>query len=86
MRFNNLSHLSQILRQGSGIDKMSEIGKAVPGLFSIRNQNVQRISELNLLRETRSNTIGPYLMLSFKYRLNKAARKGGIEVNMHKRR
>ena len=51
-----------------------------------RNQNVQRISELNLLRETRSNTIGRYLMLSFKYRLNKAARKGGIEVNMHKRR
>lgn len=51
-----------------------------------RNQNVQRISELNYLRETRSNTIGRYVMLTFKYRLNKVARKEGIEVNMHKRR
>lgn len=51
-----------------------------------QNQNIQRISELNYLRETRSNTIGRYLMLSFKYRLNKVAREGGIEVNMHKSR
>jgi len=28
MRFNNLTLLSQILRQGTGIDKMSEIGEA----------------------------------------------------------
>jgi hypothetical protein len=51
-----------------------------------RNQNVQRISELNYLRETRSNTMGRYVMLTFKYRLNKMAREGGIKVDMHKRR
>jgi hypothetical protein len=51
-----------------------------------QNQNVQRISELNYLRETRSNTMGRYIMLTFKYRLNKMARKGGIDVNLHKRR
>jgi len=51
-----------------------------------RNQIVQRMSELNYLRETRSNTIGRYFMLSFKYRLNKLAKKGGIDVDFHKRR
>ncbi len=51
-----------------------------------RNQIVQRISELNYLRETRSNTIGRYVMLTFKYRLNKLAKKGGINVDFHKRR
>ena len=51
-----------------------------------KNQNVQRISELNYLRETRSNTIGRYVMLTFKYRLNKMAREGGINVDFHKRR
>ena len=51
-----------------------------------RNQIVQRMSELNYLRETRSNTIGRYLMLTFKYRLNKVAKEGGIKVDFHKRR
>jgi hypothetical protein len=51
-----------------------------------RNQNVQRISELNYLRETRSNTIGRYIMITFKYRLNKQARDGGIRVDVNKRR
>lgn len=51
-----------------------------------RNQNVQRLSELNYLRETRSNTIGRYVMLSFKYRLSKHAREGGIQVELNKRR
>lgn len=51
-----------------------------------RNQNVQRISELNYLRETRSNTIGRYIMLTFKYRLNKQAREGGIQVDLNQRR
>jgi len=51
-----------------------------------KNTGIQRISELNYLRETRSNTIGRYVMLSFKYRLNKMGdNKGGIEVKMHKR-
>jgi len=51
-----------------------------------RNQNVQRLSELNYLRETRSNTMGRYFMLSFKYRLNKMAREGGIQVDFSRRR
>lgn len=52
-----------------------------------RNQNVARLSELNFMRETRSNTIGRYFMLSFKYRLNKfATNGGGIEVDVHRRR
>lgn len=51
-----------------------------------RDQIVQRMSELNYLRETRSNTIGRYVMLTFKYRLNKFAKEGGIDINIHKRR
>ncbi len=36
-----------------------------------KNTNVQRFSELNYLREIRSNGIGRYVMLSFTYRFNK---------------
>ena len=50
-----------------------------------RNQNVTRLSELNYLRETRSNTMGRYIMLTFKYRLNKVAREGGIKVDLNRR-
>ena len=51
-----------------------------------RNQNVQRISELNYLLETRTNSIGRYVMLTFKYRLNKLARNEGIHVDVSRRR
>jgi hypothetical protein len=51
-----------------------------------KNQNVVRISELNYMRETRSNTIGRYVMLTFKYRLNKFAKEGGVHVDFHKKR
>ncbi|HCC72040.1 MAG TPA: hypothetical protein DEQ09_12955 [Bacteroidales bacterium] len=51
-----------------------------------RNTGIDRISELNYLRETRSNIIGRYIMLSFKYRLNKFGSKdGGINVDIKKR-
>jgi len=51
-----------------------------------KNTGVSRISEMNYLRETRSNVIGRYVMLSFKYRINKAAKSGGrLEINMRKR-
>ena len=50
-----------------------------------KNQNIVRLSELNYMRETRSNTIGRYVMLTFKYRLNKLAKEGGIEVDFHRR-
>jgi len=51
-----------------------------------KNQNVVRISELNYMQETRSNTIGRYVMLTFKYRLNKFAKKGGVNVDFHRKR
>jgi hypothetical protein len=41
--------------------------------YDLLNQNkgLQRVGELNFYRETRSNVLGRYFMLSFKYRLNK---------------
>jgi len=55
--------------------------------FDILNQNtgINRISELNYLRETRSNTIGRYFMLTFKYRLNKVGGDSGFVVDVKKR-
>lgn len=50
-----------------------------------RNTGIDRISELNYLRETRSNIIGRYIMLSFKYRLNKIGGDSGISVDIKKR-
>ncbi len=51
-----------------------------------KNNGIDRISEMNYLRETRSNAIGRYLMLSFKYRINKVAKAGGgLEINVKKR-
>jgi len=50
-----------------------------------RNTGISRVSELNYLRETRSNIIGRYIMLSFKYRLNKIGGGSGISVDIKKR-
>jgi hypothetical protein len=36
-----------------------------------RNKGIERTSELNFLREQRSNMLGRFFMISFKYRLNK---------------
>jgi hypothetical protein len=48
-----------------------------------KNKSINRISELNYLRETRSNVIGRYALLTFKYRLNKFESHGnGISVSM----
>jgi len=58
------------------------------GAYDLLNKNsgINRISEMNYLRETRSNIIERYLMLSFKYRLNKAAKSAGVlEINVRKR-
>jgi hypothetical protein len=46
------------------------------------NSGIQRISELNYLQEKNSNTIGRYLMLNLKFRLNKFSRKGGGNVDI----
>jgi hypothetical protein len=51
-----------------------------------KNTGISRISEMNYLEERRSNIIGRYFMLTFKYRLNKAGGDTGLEVNMKKRR
>lgn len=50
-----------------------------------KNTGVQRISELNYLRETRSNIIGRYVMLSFKYRLNKMSSNKGFDIKINNR-
>lgn len=54
--------------------------------FDLLNQNsgISRISELNYLQETQSNIIGRYIMLSFKFRINKTgnAPQGNIEIDM----
>ncbi len=59
-------------------------------IFDILNQNtgIQRISELNYLQEKRSNIIGRYAMLSFKYRLNKfdTGEGKGMEIRVGSRR
>ena len=50
-----------------------------------KNRGINRISEMNYLRERTSNIIGRYLMLSFKYRLNKVGGDTGINIKMKKR-
>ncbi len=56
--------------------------------FDLLNQNkiVQRLSELNYLREIRSNSMGRYIMLTFTWRLNKFGNvPGGVDVKMIRR-
>ena len=50
-----------------------------------KNTGIERISEMNYLLERQSNTIGRYVMLTFKYRLNKFDNKSGIDIKMNKR-
>jgi hypothetical protein len=51
-----------------------------------RNTGIERISELNTFTERRSSILGRYLMLSFKYRLNKVGdNNGGIDIQVKKR-
>ncbi len=51
-----------------------------------RNRIVERLSELNYLRETRSNSMGRYIMLTFTYRLNKLGTlPGNVDVRMIRR-
>jgi hypothetical protein len=55
--------------------------------FDILNKNtgISRISEMNYLQQRQSNIIGRYVMLSFKYRLNKFDSNGGVDVKVNTR-
>jgi hypothetical protein len=56
--------------------------------FDLLNKNtiVQRFSEMNYLREIRSNSIGRYVMLSFTYRLNKfGGTQEGVSIQVKRR-
>jgi hypothetical protein len=51
-----------------------------------QNKGIERISEMNYLLETRSNVLGRYVMLTFKYRLNKFDKKqGGMKFDFRRR-
>jgi len=56
--------------------------------FDILNQNIgiRRISELNYLKEIKSNTIGRYIMLSLKIRINKFETNDGLDIEINGRR
>lgn len=51
-----------------------------------RNTGVSRTGELNYLREVRSNTIGRFIMLSFKYKLNRFGGDSGGGITVETRR
>ncbi len=48
-----------------------------------KNTGVVQTSAYNYLQTTESNTIGRYVMLSFKYRINKAGQKSGVNVEIN---
>jgi hypothetical protein len=51
-----------------------------------RNTGIERTSEFNYLREQRSNMLGRFFMLSFKYKLNKfGGTPGGFDVKIKRR-
>jgi hypothetical protein len=50
-----------------------------------RNTGIDRTTESNYLREKRSNMLGRFFMLSFKYKLNKSGNSpGGVDVKFKK--
>jgi hypothetical protein len=51
-----------------------------------RNSGITQTSEFNYLQQQQSNTIGRYVMLSFKYRLNKFDQgNGGVDIKLNGR-
>jgi hypothetical protein len=60
-------------------------GTLTASVFDILNKNtgIVRSAEANSIQETRSNIIGRYFMLSFKYRLNQfGENKSGVKVDI----
>ena len=47
---------------------------------------INRVGDANFLLETRSNRIGRYVLLGFKYRLNKfdGEQNGGLKIEMRR--
>jgi len=50
-----------------------------------KNNGIERISEMNYLQQTISNTLQRYAMITFKYRLNSMAKKSGFQLDMKRR-
>jgi hypothetical protein len=51
-----------------------------------RNTGIERTSDLNFIREQRSNMLGRLLMISFRFRLNKFGETpGGFEIKVNKK-
>ncbi|MFO7617621.1 MAG: hypothetical protein R6V75_10255, partial [Bacteroidales bacterium] len=51
-----------------------------------RNTGISRVSEMNYLMERQTNMLGRFVMLSFKYRLNKMGGQGNtIDVKINRR-
>ncbi len=56
--------------------------------FDILNKNtgLQRLSDLNFLKEIKTNTLSQYIMLTLKYRINQfAGNTSGIQIKMKRR-
>ena len=53
--------------------------------FDLLNKNsvIERISDLNYIRQKQSNIIGRHFMVTFKYRLNKFDDGGKIDVKIN---
>ncbi len=51
-----------------------------------RNTGLQRLSEINYLTERRTDMLGRYFLLSFRYRLNRnGGNKGSVDIQVRKR-
>ena len=50
-----------------------------------RNTGIERTAELNFLQERKSNTIGRYVLLTFKFRLNKFEKKDNFDIKVNGR-
>ncbi|MBA3704378.1 MAG: outer membrane beta-barrel protein [Bacteroidetes bacterium] len=55
--------------------------------FDILNKNtgIEQISELNYLQQKQSSIIGRYVMITFKYRLNKFDNKSNVNIKVNER-
>lgn len=50
-----------------------------------KNNGIERVSDMNYLQQTISNTLQRYAMITFKYRLNSMAKKSRFQVQMKRR-